>query len=360
MTEAGSRLEAALGRVPAAIRDEHVAAAELVHLPANVPPWTATGASLAKGDAFTLFAEGRVVLSEEAGLWNGPRLHLWARVDGRGPLLNGAQDTASFEAPADGPLELCVYFGEWGDRDGTLGTPTERYALLTGGLDVLVVRWRTDAAAGVAALARAVPDEPSFAAEHARLRAPVPVPEGWHYLWLLGQADIYAPAEVAGARAIRARTHDDVGILQHPVDLALAEDAVLGWRWRVERLPSALAEDSLSTHDYLSIAVEFENGQDLTYYWSAALAPETCYRCPLPDWDQRETHLVVRSGPEGLGQWHGERRQLHPDYARAVGEPPARIVAVWLIAVSLFQKGSGAADFADIWLETGGQRLQVL
>ena len=223
-----------------------------------------------------------------------------------------------------------------------------------------MVRWIGTAADGVEALATALPDEPAFAAERERLAAPVPVPEGWHYLWFLGPADIYAPFEEDGRACISARTRDDVGILQRPVDLPLAEDTRLHWRWRVSELPSKAAEDTLPTHDYLSIAVEFDDGQDITYYWSASLPAETHYTCPLPNWDQRETHLVVRSGPEGLGAWHAEERALRTDYARAVGEPPARIVGVWLIAVSLFQKGSGAADFADIWLESGRERVQIL
>ena len=61
-----------------------------------------------------------------------------------------------------------------------------------------------------------------------------------------------------------------------------------------------------------------------------------------------------------LGRWHAETRAVRSDYARAVGEPPDRIVAVWLIAVSLFQKGHGAAEFSDVWIESGGRRVQVL
>jgi hypothetical protein len=285
-------------------------------------------------------------------------MHLWSRVGGRGPLLNGTRDTASFEAPTDGELELCIYSGEWGSRDGELATPTDGYAALTGGLDVLVVCWKGDARAGIEALARSAPDEAVFQAERARLAAPVPVPPGWHYLWFLGPADIFRPAD--GHGGIRAETRDDVGILQRPVDLPFGPDTVLGWRWKLDALPSPRAENTMPTHDYLSIAVEFENGQDLTYYWSAELDVGTHYRCPLPNWDTRETHWVVRSGSGGLGAWHEEQRPLHRDYEAAVGTPPGRIVAVWLIAVSVFQKGSGAADFADIWLETNGQRVSVL
>ena len=43
-------------------------------------------------------------------------------------------------------------------------------------------------------------------------------------------------------------------------------------------LPGLLREDSVPSHDYLSIAVEFENGLDLTYYWSTALPVGTHLR----------------------------------------------------------------------------------
>ena len=84
------------------------------------------------------------------------------------------------------------------------------------------------------------------------------------------------------------------------------------------------------------------------------------FRCPLPNWDQRETHWVVRSGSDGLGQWHREERPMHADYRAAVGDPPQRIVAVWLIAVSVFQKGVGAAEFCEVELSSGGTVVSVL
>ena len=43
-----------------------------------------------------------------------------------------------------------------------------------------------------------------------------------------------------------------------------------------------------------------------------------------------------------------------------MGEPPARIVKVWLIANSIFQRGEGVCDYADISLATVEQRIQVL
>ena len=88
----------------------------------------------------------------------------------------------------------------------------------------------------------------------------------------------------------------------------------------------------MPTHDYMSIAIEFDNGQDITWYWSHSLAPETFYRCPLAGWDKVETHIVVQSGQDGLGEWHQHKRNIYTDYSTSVGgEMPKKIVGVWFI-----------------------------
>ena len=91
----------------------------------------------------------------------------------------------------------------------------------------------------------------------------------------------------------------------------------------------------------------------------APLTEETAFRCPLPWWDGHETHLVVRSGSQGLGQWQEQERNVYEAYRAAVGDPPPRIVAVWLIAVSVFAHGRGLAEFADVAFTSGGERLSV-
>jgi hypothetical protein len=83
------------------------------------------------------------------------------------------------------------------------------------------------------------------------------------------------------------------------------------WSWRVTTLPSLVGENTLGTHDYLSIAVEFDNGQDMTYLWSSSLAVGNAFRCPAL---------------------------------------PARIVAVWLIALSPFQRRMGECAYRGIRL----------
>lgn len=348
---------AAIARL-AARPDGPVRAYRLLRLPGDVPPWTETGLSLAAGEQASWLAAGRVHPAGVPDAWFGPVYALWGRV-GAGPIFKGTQATTSFTAAASGPLALAVYQGEWGAPDGTLATPVEAYAGRAGGFEVLVVHWRGRAEDGLTALAGLAPDGLA-AAEAARLATPVERPAGWHYLWFLGEGDIFRRADVAGRSGIAVHTHEDAGILQKPVDVALTETTALAWSWKLDRLPGAAAEDQAHRHDYLSIAVEFDNGQDLTYFWSAALPEGRHFRCPLPTWAARETHWVLRSGAAGLGRWHDERRAIAADYAAAIGGPlPARVVAVWLIAVSLFTRGTGEGAFADIALVDGAAHCSV-
>ncbi len=138
--------------------------------------------------------------------------------------------------------------------------------------------------------------------------------------------------------------------------MALGEATRLAWKWNVTQIPSTLPENVAADHDYLSIAVKFDNGQDLTYLWSASLEPGTGFRCPLPGWDTRETHVVLRSGRKNLGQWLLEDRNIQADYAGYVGGTlPTRITHVWLIANTIFHQGAGDARFGDINLGASGK-----
>lgn len=351
-----ARYAAWLEAVAAGRHADLVAEAKLVSVEGAARPWTDTGIDLAEGERISVLAGGRLVLSQELDLGFRPNLYLWRRIGEKGPIFKAPRDTATHRAASPGRLWLAVAPAHWTTRDGDWEGSDGEHAGLPGAFHALLVRWKGDPREGLRALRDAAPGDPLVAAEIARLDSPpVATPPGWEYLWFLGESESFR--QVPGA--IRAQPEDDAAILRRPVALELRPDTRLRWRWKVDRLPGAAAEDQFHTHDYLSIAVEFDNGQDLTWYWSAALPPETSFRCPLPWWDRHETHLVVRSGDAGLGRWREEERNVFEDYRRAVGEPPARIVAVWLIAVSVFGHGRGLAEFADIALLAGNERVAV-
>jgi hypothetical protein len=202
---------------------------------------------------------------------------------------------------------------------------------------------------------------PLPAEEAARLAAPASVPAGWHPLLETGESWLFSPGRTAdGAPAIVVDGADDQGILCRDVDFPLCPDTRIAWSWSLASHPSAVAEDRAPTHDYVSIAAEFDDGRDLTWFWSACLPPGRHFACPVKAWSARETHLVVRSGPAGLGRWQRESRAVWHDVVATMGAPPRRIVRVWLIALASFQHGRLSARFSDIRLAAPGRALQVL
>jgi len=355
-----TRLAAALAPLPTQAGCPFAACAQLA-LPARQVPWQTTGIRVRAGQAYSIFASGRVQWAPGMPeLHGGPRFHLWARVVPGGTIRNLREDTDTFIADVDGDIELGLYMGVWGDAQGTLATGPGLYARLDGGLDALVIAWSQAATAGLAAL-QSMLQSPLLAAEAAHLANQPPTPPGWRHLLETGESHLFTPGCTAeGARSIRIEGNDDQGILCREFEFPLTPATRLSWAWRLEAHPSRVPEDSVRAHDYISIATEFDNGRDLTWFWSANLPPEHHFRCPVKAWSHRETHMVVRSGSAGLGQWQREERAIWTDVAQAMGPPPGQIVRLWLIAVASFQHGSLRAEFSDIRLCNGPQSARVL
>jgi hypothetical protein len=289
----------------------------------------------------------------------GPRFHLWVRVAPGGRARSLATEDLTFDADVDGEIELGIYMGLWADDRGTLATDVSLYARLGGALGCWVGVWRVPAPAGFERLC-ARPGSDFLRAAHAHSLAPVSPPVGWQYLLATGSAEIFHERWVEGRREIHVDADDDQGIITTPVDMPLTATTALHWAWCMDALPGSAAEDTTHTHDYLSIATEFDNGRDLTWIWSACLPVDTHFACPVPAWRARETHAVARRGAAEPGRWYHEGRLVHADVLRMMGPPPARIVRVWLIGLSTFQHGRLRARFADITLVDGARRVGIL
>jgi hypothetical protein len=351
-------LERALAALPAGAVAERV----WLRLPASEPPWRDTGIALRPGEEATLFAAGRAYLSRALDIYVTPKTQLWARVGERGPIRSSSRDTSSVRAREAGKLYVGNYFpNDWRDASGARVQDDSVYRGARGELRICAVRWQGTAADGLSALERAGDPWGVASSERARLALGDPAPPGWHYLWHLGDAEIFrAAVDPRGAPALHCDVHGDVGILQREAPFPLRPGTQIAWRWRIDALPGVMREDSIPSHDYLSLAVEFSNGLDLTYYWSKALPVGAAFWCPLANWKHREFHVVVRSGEAGLGAWHDERRDLHADALNYFDKHPGDVVRIWLIAVSVFKRQRGRCDYAGITLQNGSDKLSVL
>lgn len=315
------RICAELEAAPAPLDTAGAAAIGALRL-ATQDDWRDSGVAVRAGQSFTVDARGAVWLNRALGVGVEPRVALWVRIGGAAPIRKLLANRTRFAAWADGPVELALKTrGEWASPAGDVLPGGAAGA--SGGVEALVAAW-PDAAPG---------DDPG-------------TPAGWHYLWRLGDGRIFGDSE----DGIAVDTYGDVGILQLDAAADVTDGLALRWDWKVDALPSALPEDLAATHDYLSIAVEFEDGRDLTYMWSAGLPHDHVFRCPLPWWCERETHWVVRSGADGLGRWLSEEQAIAADCRRAYGAVPGRVVRIWLIANSVFQRRRGRAAFRGIRL----------
>ncbi len=331
----------------------------ILFLPSDGEGWVNSAVEVATGQTVTLLASGQVWLSREANLALGPNVTLWYRI-GDGPIARCVANTGSFIADRSGTLWLITKPpGEWADAAGNFLTDYLHKGA-TGGLLVAALVWSGRADAGLKAFA--AHDASGIAGSELLRRAKErPLPRGWHPLWRVGETRMFwEEAEADRGLFIACRCDNDAAILKYPVDVQLNKDTQLAWSWRIERLPSVAAENTPVTHDYLSVAVEFDNGQDLTYMWSSSLPVGTVFRCPLGWWDKHETHVVRRSGAQGLGRWMAEQQPVLQDYQNAVGgDPPQRIVGVWLIALSAFQRQVAQAGFRDLQLSGSGRGVWI-
>lgn len=346
----------------AQIDNSHLKAAQWVTLSATQAPWFGSGITLEAGEEITVFAEGRVYANKALDIWLEPTMQLWFKLGDDGDIFRGTRQSHSFSANKSAELLLGNYFpNDWQDLQGQRQQDDKIYQSNSGETRILIIRWQGKAVEGLEALLAKGDSDGRIANELQRLSAAPTAPTGWHYLWNLGPAEIYQQQDNSEhGTCIRCHTHKNVGILQYPLDIALDEHCEISWQWLLQQLPATLREDSLPSHDYLSLAVEFDNGRDISYYWSNNLAEGYGFDCPLPNWQGKEYHVVVRSGQQGLGQWLGERRNLYSDYQHYMGTPPKRIVAVWLIANSIFMRGHGICEYADIVLHHNNQQTRVL
>ncbi|PWB93029.1 DUF3047 domain-containing protein [Methylosinus sporium] len=313
-------------------------------------PWIDLGLAAAKGQQVSFLVAGRMWIARPYDLWFKPGLVFHARTRGKRPIYSPGVDTGTMIAAHDGPLEIARSAAQFADADGRLWTPEAEYRKQEVKIVGVALVWKGEALSGLESLAAAGDVNGLVAAEIARLKAGHKLPEGWNDLFSLGGG-----AEVFGREAngeIVCESAGSASIIERPLPLAFASRPKLGWRWKIDQLPSAKAEDVAPFHDYLSIGVKFEDGQDLTYFWSAGLPTGKVFRCPLAGWSAVETHMVVDSGAAGLGEWRALERDVAADYAAHIGGPAKAISHIWLLAITPFQRRRGACRYADIRVAT--------
>jgi hypothetical protein len=318
-------------------------------------PWTDLGLDATRGQQVTFLLGGRMWLSREHDLRFGPGLVFHARTRGQRPIYNPMLDTGTMTVSNDGRIEVARSAAEWVNEDGVLGTPEEIYRKADVRITGIALLWRGDASAGIKSVMAHGDVGGLLKSELVRIERGGKLPSGWSNLLGFGGGQEVFSQGADGEIVCDITGH--VSIIERPLPLPLASNPRLAWRWKIDQLPSVVAEDQAPTHDYLSIGVKFEDGQDLTYIWSEHLPEGKVFRCPLPAWKAIETHMIVRSGKADLGTWQSQERDIAADYAAHIGGSAKAISKIWLLAVAPFQRRHGACRYADIRVTTGDKAV---
>jgi hypothetical protein len=339
-----------------ALEQDDIANWTSVSLTSTQEQWLPTGLQVEAGMPLTIFGFGTLVLDS---LRFEPRHLAWVRVGEDGDLIKLSSNQFTVEPDRSGQLYLTVppldmywkspagKFPE--DISGLPGYPID--------MDFIAVQWSGDLGTILNRLTQA--DDDAFGLALQKLNNPKTLPDGFSYLWFLGQSEVFERFDDGERSGVHGYADNDYGIIKKEVDLPLTEDAEIGFDWLYSTLPPDGPETEAQYHDYLSIAVEFDNGQDITWLWSRFLNVEQGFRCPLSWWDERETHIVLQSGTEGLGKWYTHTRNILADYVAHVGgEVPERVVGVWFIATSLSEKPADA-KFANVTLTNSEQEIEI-
>lgn len=342
---------------------------KLLNLSADIGPWLDTGMTLKPGDRVTMVVDGKMWLSRALNLSFNAPFATWARIGSKGTILRGARNTNTFVVSNSGNLQLKLHPGvRWLDTTGNyLGEPAAINPDAGGGVNVAIIQWSptADVPKELKRLADTVPSASWAVAELDRQLNQKKLPNGWNNIWEGVQSEIFTEVNVpvaqnAPSKAIELNMHDDVAIIEKETPLELTPQTTLSWKWKAVKLPSQVSENTMPKHDYMSIAVKFDNGRDLSFIWSKDLPIDTIFHCPLPGWVDRETHVVARSGIADLNKWLSEDKNILEYYKKAIGGPlPKKITHVWLIGVSFLQHAEGVSQFGDIELKNGNTKIRV-
>jgi len=327
-----------------------------VSLTSTQERWIPTGLQVRAGATITIFGFGELVLDS---LRLEPRNLVWVRVGENGDLmkLNSSQFTVKSEQSGQLYLTIPPLGLYWDTPDGRFPDDLSGWPSYPIDMDFIAVQWPGDPGQILQRLMQA--DDDAFGQALQTLNNPKTLPDGFSYLWFLGQSDVFDRFDDGERSGIHGYADNNWGIVKKELDLPLTAEAEIGFDWLYSALPPDGPESEEEYHDYLSVAVEFENGQDITWFWSRFLEVEQGFRCPLYWWDERETHIVLQSGNEGLGEWYSHKRNILADYVAHVdGDVPERIVGVWFIATSLSDTAADA-KFANVTLSGNGPDVAV-
>jgi hypothetical protein len=175
------------------------------------------------------------------------------------------------------------------------------------------------------------------------------VPSGWQLKVKSGKADLKV-VEEDGLHAVRFRSDAASFSLQRQVKVDLQQYPVLGWKWKVNKLPEGGDFRRSKTDDQAAqLFVAFSKTQTLVYLWDSTVPEGFMGDAPSPPFMSVKA-IVVRSKSSPTGKWLTESRNVYEDYKKLFG-PTDKVPVVSGMRLQInsqHTKTSAESAFADI------------
>jgi Protein of unknown function (DUF3047) len=203
------------------------------------------------------------------------------------------------------------------------------------------------------------------------------LPDGWKPLTFkkVPKLTTYELVNDDEAVVVKAVSRASASGLTKEVKIDPKEYSIVQWRWKVENVlkHSDVARkdaDDYPARLYITFAydpdkvsfgrkLKFKAGQAifgdipigaLNYIWDSKTPVGTIVENAYTDFAQM---IVVESGPEKVGMWVEESRNIYEDYKKAFGEEPSMINGVAIMSDTDNTRESAVAYYGDIQFVRG-------
>jgi len=150
------------------------------------------------------------------------------------------------------------------------------------------------------------------------------IPNGWQgQNWGSPKYDFVIAAD-GQARVLHMKSSNEGSTINKELKLDLKPNCTLQWRWKAVTLPKGGDSRKKETDDQgIQLYVTFPRfpqavrSRIIGYVWDTSAPVGTIVKSEKAG---TVTYVVVRSGTDGLGQWHTESRNVCEDYKKIYSE----------------------------------------
>lgn len=181
------------------------------------------------------------------------------------------------------------------------------------------------------------------------------LPEGWELKQWLGSTRKIETVEEEGVRALHLVSNSNSFGVYREKELDPKKTPIVTWQWKVTRLPEgADVRDKKKDDQAAQMYVMFPrfpkmvNTRLVGYIWETS-APKMSQITSQKSSNTR--YIVLQSGPENLGKWVTETRNVYEDYKTLFGEEPPKMGGITIMIDSDDTNSSAESYFTQIRIE---------